>query len=235
MIRIGSIDFKRGSFHLSVDSIEISRGEKVALLGENGSGKSTLMHLIVGVLGKADVHYMDTKLSDMGYGERARMYAFLPQMPEVSFPFTVYEVVRFGRLNGGEDVDETTEISLKMADMYHLKDRPFNELSGGEKRRAMLARVINQSTPVQFFDEPVSMLDIRHSLSMLELMTANEKTVVTSIHDVNMALEFFDRLIFLKNGKMLYDLRKEEVTAQIISEVFDVKVGGTAGHFNFYL
>jgi iron complex transport system ATP-binding protein len=235
MIKTGAINFKRGDFHLSVDAFEIGRGEKVALLGENGSGKSTLMHLMTGVLGKADVKYMDKPMKSMTYPERARMFALLPQMPEVTFPFTVYEVVRFGRVDGGEDVDETTRTSLKMADMHHLKDRPFNELSGGEKRRAMLARVINQGTPVQFFDEPVSMLDIRHSLAMLELMTANEKTVVTSIHDVNLAVEFFDRLIFMKDGKVLYDLKRENVTARIISEVFDVKVGASSGHFNFYL
>jgi iron complex transport system ATP-binding protein len=79
------------------------------------------------------------------------------------------------------------------------------------------------------------MLDIRHSLAMLELMTANAKTVVTSIHDVNLAVEFFDRLIFMKDGKVLYDLKRESVTARIISEVFDVKVGASGGHFNFYL
>lgn len=235
MIRTGAIDFKRGSFHLSVDAFEIKRGEKVALLGENGSGKSTLMHLMVGVLGNADIFYMDKALKNMSYPERAKMLAFLPQMPEVSFPFTVYEVAKFGRMEGEVDIEATTETSLKMVDMYHLKDRPFNELSGGEKRRAMLARVINQGSPVQFFDEPVSMLDIRHSLAMLELTTTNEKTVITSIHDVNLAVEFFDRLIFMKDGKVLYDIRREDVTAQIISEVFDVKVGASGGHFNFYL
>ncbi|ADD66973.1 ABC transporter related protein [Denitrovibrio acetiphilus DSM 12809] len=235
MIRTGSIDYKRGGFHLSLDSFEIRRGEKVALLGENGSGKSTLMHLMVGVLGSADVYYMENSIKSMGYAERARILSFLPQIPEVSFPFTVFEVVRFGRFTDARKADASTETSLKMADMYHLKDRPFSELSGGEKRRAMLARVINQDTPVQFFDEPVSMLDIRHSLSMLELMIDSEKTVITSIHDVNLALEYFDRLMFLKDGKMLYDVSRADVTAKMISEVFDVKVGTAAGRYSFYL
>lgn len=235
MIKTQAIDFRRGSFHLSVDSFSISRGEKVALLGENGSGKSTLMHLMAGVIDGAEVSYQALPLKSMGYGERAKMFSFLPQMPEVSFPFTVYEVAAFARFDGGAEAKEPTERSLKLTDMFHLKDRPFTELSGGEKRRAMLARVINQDTPVQYFDEPVSMLDIRHSLSLLELITAGEKTVVTSIHDVNMAMQYFDRLIFLKEGRVLYDVPKEGVSALMIQEVFDVKVGGTAGHFNFYL
>lgn len=235
MIRTDQIDFKRGDFHLSVEPFEIATGEKVAVLGENGSGKSTLMHLMVGVLGSADVSYQGENLQEMGYGERARVFSFLPQLPEVSFPFTVFEVVKFGRFQSAENADEHTVRSLQSADVYHLKDKAFNELSGGEKRRAMFARVMNQDTPVQFLDEPISMLDIRHKLEILQLVTDSEKTVVVSIHDVNLALEYFDRLIFLKDGKCLFDLHSGEVDAQMITEVFDVKVTGSAGNFKFYI
>lgn len=235
MIHTGRISLKRGGFHLDIPPFGINRGEKTALLGENGSGKSTLLHLMTGVLGSAEVSYMGTSLQKMGYAERSAMFSFLPQTADVSFPFTVFEVVRFGRFRSQKGADEATEKSLKMADMYHMRDRTFNDLSGGEKRRVMFARVINQDTPVQFLDEPVSMLDIRHMLETLELLVNTEKTVIASIHDVNLASEYFDRLIFLKNGKLAYDISSDQVSGDIISEVFDVKVSGAAGRFSFYL
>lgn len=202
MIEVGSIYYKQGGdFLLTAGNFKIEQGEKVAVLGENGSGKkSTLMHLMTGVIGNADIRYMGQPLKKMSYIDRARMLSFLPQMPEVSFPFTVFfEVVKFGQYNASnEDIEEATNTSLRMADIYHLKERVFSELSGGEKRRVMLARVINQGSPVQILDEPVSMLDIRHELEILDLLVNSDKTVVASIHDVNLAVEYFDRFIFLK-------------------------------------
>ncbi len=99
----------------------------------------------------------------------------------------------------------------------------------------MLARVINQGSPVQILDEPVSMLDIRHELEILDLLVNSDKTVVASIHDVNLAVEYFDRFIFLKNGELAFNIRKSELKPSIISEVFDVKVSANTGRFAFYL
>jgi iron complex transport system ATP-binding protein len=155
-------------------------------------------------------------------------------MPEVSFPFKVREVVEFGRYMS-QSAEDATEHCMKSAEVYHLKERVFSELSGGEKRRVMFARVMNQGTPVMLLDEPVSMLDIRNRLQIMELIVNNEKTAVVTIHDVNLAMEYFDRLIFMKNGHLVFDLRKSEVDQHVISEVFDVKVSGSAGHFSFYL
>ncbi len=90
---------------------------------------------MTGVIGNADIRYMGQPLKKMSYIDRARMLSFLPQMPEVSFPFTVFfEVVKFGQYNASnEDIEEATNTSLRMADIYHLKERVFSELSGGEK------------------------------------------------------------------------------------------------------
>jgi len=230
VITAGVINYKRGGFRMTANSFSVDEGEKVALLGENGSGKSTLLHLMTGLLGRADVSYLGKNLNKMSYRERSEIFSFLPQMPEVSLPFKVSEVAGFG-----SSERESVEDSLKRADVHHLKNRIFNELSGGEKRRVMLARVLNQNTPIQMMDEPVSMLDIRHKLEVLRLLTESGKTVVASIHDINLAFEYFDRFLFIKNGDLKYDLNIKQVSQNVIEEIFNVKVNGDAGRYSFHL
>jgi len=239
-IRLKEVMVARKEFELNVPEIVFGAGEKIALMGENGSGKSTLMHVAAGLIDGGYVEVDGEDLIKLDYVKRAEKLAFLPQNPDISFPFTVFEVVRFGRFakTGGAYTEKDMEISEKIMhelDIYRLKDRKFSELSGGEKRRAMLARALNQDASVIMLDEPVSMLDIRHSLSILGGLKDRTETVIASIHDINMAVQFFDRLILLKNGKVAYDINKKDFSSKIIKEVFGVETVNGYDTYSFSL
>lgn len=235
MIRVLPLDYKRGGFTLSAHELNVCSGERIALIGENGSGKSTLLHLMCGIIDGAKVEYSGKDINAIGYKERAKLTAFMPQMPSVVFPFSVFEVVRLGAYACGSisRADKQTDETIKRAGIEHLKDRSFSELSGGEKRRVMIARTLNQATPVIFLDEPVSMLDVRHSLEILELLCGSGKTLIASMHEVNLAVKYFDRVWMMKDGKLLYDISSKEVKAEMMSEVFNVKAHSCNDHYTF--
>lgn len=240
-ISIKQLSYHRGDFSLNVPALTINAGEKVALMGENGCGKSTLINLLAGLIEpeKQSVFYQNDALETIPHSRRARLFSVLPQFSDISFPFTVLEVAmlgRFVRLTGTEfqqdDRDKTIKL-LELLDIEQYKDRSFAELSGGEKRRVMIARVLNQEAPVIYLDEPNSSLDIRHTLEIFSFLHQQPQTVVTSVHDVNLAYRYFDRFLFFKNGTLIYDVAKEQVTTQLLSEVYDVSVSIDTDSFCF--
>lgn len=240
MIKYGKISFKRGNFSLDINELKIEDKQKVAILGENGCGKSTFINLSCGLLGNTPVEFGDKKLKDMSNTNRAQMFALFTQNPQISFPFTVFDIVRMGCfvLSGGNytqhDNDKTFEMLTLFDILAHHKKR-FDELSGGEQRRVMLARAFNQNTPCLFLDEPVSMLDIRHSLDIMNIIEDSGKTIIASMHDINLSVRYFDRLIMMKNGRILHDIRPKEITPLIIEEVYNVKVSDNIHSFSFII
>jgi len=237
---VEKLTFSRGDFQLQLDKLQIDTGEKVAILGENGSGKSTLLQLLCGVLhGKGKIFYDGRTLPKIPFAERAQFFSLLPQFSEVIFPFSVEEVVLFGRFphtrgNSFSAEDKIlSEQQLEKLDLLHLRTRQFNELSGGEKRRVMLARVLNQQAPIVYLDEPNASLDIRHTLEIFELLTARDETVISPVHDINLAERFFDRFLLLKQGQLLADVPREQLTPKLLTETYDVQVTGGAAAFSF--
>lgn len=240
-IDIHDLSYRRGDFSLAIPSLSINAGEKVALMGENGCGKSTLINLLAGFIesNKEAVRYQDRALESISHTERARIFSVLPQFSDISFPFSVFEVALLGRfthLNGAdfqaEDREKTAQL-LTLLDLDKYQQRSFAELSGGEKRRVMIARVLNQEAPIIYLDEPNSSLDIRHTLEIFEHLSQLSHTVVTSVHDINLAHRYFDRFLFFKNGSLLYDVKKEQVSQQLLSEVYDVSVSTDHRCFSF--
>ncbi len=240
MIKYRKISFKRDDFRLDIGGLVVEHNQKVAILGENGCGKSTFINLSCGLLGNQRIEFNGKRLKDMDTQDRARTFALFAQNPEVTFPFTVFEIVRMGRfaVNGGAhtqaDNDKTFEM-LTLFDILKYSKRKFTELSGGEKRRVMLARAFNQDTPFLFLDEPVSMLDIRHSLEIMNIIDDSDKTIVASMHDINLAARHFDRLIMMKEGQIVYDTLSRELTPQMIEEVYNVKVSSSIHNFGFII
>ncbi len=239
-LRVENLKFSRGDFLLHLDDLTIEPGEKVAILGENGSGKSTLLQLLCGVLqGKGKISYAGRDLPKIPVAERARLFSLLPQFSEVIFPFSVEEVVLFGRFphaqgNSFSDEDKKfSEQQLAKLDLLQLRDRQFNQLSGGEKRRVMLARVLNQQAPIIYLDEPNASLDIRHTLEIFELLTGRPETVISPVHDINLAERFFERFLLLKEGKLLADVSRDQLSPQLLTETYDVQVTSGAAAFTF--
>lgn len=239
-LRVGNLNFTRGAFALRLDRLQIQPGEKVAILGENGSGKSTLLQLLCGLLpGQGTICYNQRPLGEISFADRARMFALLPQFSEVIFPFSVEEVVLFGRFphaQGNSFSAEDRQLSeqrLQQLDLLPLRKRQFNQLSGGEKRRVMLARVLNQQAPIIYLDEPNASLDIRHTLEIFELLARRQETVISPVHDINLAERYFERFLLLKQGKLLADVGREQLTPELLTETYDVAVTRGAAAFTF--
>ncbi|PNU21727.1 ABC transporter ATP-binding protein [Geothermobacter hydrogeniphilus] len=236
-LSVDKLRFRRGHFTLELDRLQIAPGEKVAILGENGCGKTTLLQLLAGLLPPSggQVRYGNAPLQKIPMIRRARLFALLPQFSDVIFPFSVFEVVLFGRFphrQGNAFSAEDRQLSAEMLARFDLEDlaeRPFNQLSGGEKRRVMLARVLNQQAPLLYLDEPNAGLDIRHALEIFSLLRDRPETIVAPVHDINLAHRFFDRFLLLKEGRLLADVHRAQLTPALLTETYNVQVAtGTA-------
>ncbi|HDH06360.1 MAG TPA: ABC transporter ATP-binding protein [Nitrospirae bacterium] len=206
----------------------------VGVLGNNGSGKSTFLNVLSGQMDFAgDYKVGGRKFQEISHTESARQIGFLPQEAALNMPFDAFYVVltgRFihsdGRIYSEQDVSQT-EKAMKRFDVYHLKDRLFNALSGGEKQRVLLARVMNMDTEIFLLDEPFSGIDILHQIRIVDIFRQlrMEKIIMVVIHDLSFAIHHFSRFLFFRDGLLLYDMSRDELDPQKLSDIFGVRVG----------
>jgi iron complex transport system ATP-binding protein len=219
-------------------NLVVEDGEMVALLGPNGSGKTTLIKLACGVLrpNEGDIYLSGSRLNRLKRREVAQQVAVVPQQFFIPFAFTLREVVLLGRtpfLKAFSDErssdGQVVENAMDIVGINDLKERYFNELSGGERQKAVLAMALAQEPKLLLLDEPTAHLDINHQVEIIELVqTLNREqrlTVIASMHDLNMAALYFDRLVLLKDGHIFADgLPDEVLTEETIKEVFSAAV-----------
>jgi iron complex transport system ATP-binding protein len=219
-------------------SLELRRGELVALLGPNGSGKTTLLKVLSGLLrprrGRVLLDGQDVQR--LGRRQIARRVAMVPQELEMPFGFTAYEMVMLGRtphvrpLAGASAHDrQVVTEQMRLTGTADLAGRPFNELSGGERQRVVVAMALAQQPQVLLLDEPVVHLDISHQLEILELIKSlnrtRDLTVLATMHDLNLAALYFDRLMLLERGQVVADGTPERVLVEErIRQVFGATV-----------
>jgi len=239
MLQVTDIAYKiAGALALSEISFEAKAGEMVVILGANGAGKSTLLKLITGTL-KADagtIRLNERLLPEWPAKELALISAVLQQQHQLQLPFTVQEVAlmgrypHFGRLASATD-KQIVDIALEKAGVTHLKTRNYLTLSGGEQQRVHVARVLAQiygesgaQPRYLFMDEPSNSLDILHQHSALQLAKdfANEgNCVVAVLHDLNLALQYADKILLLKSGQLAGFGRPLDImTDSAISDVY---------------
>jgi iron complex transport system ATP-binding protein len=219
-------------------SLRVGGGEMVGLLGPNGSGKTTLLKLAAGVLKPVAGGVMldGADLAALGRKAVARSVAVVPQELHVPFAFTAAQIVMLGRTpflrpfseEGAADVKLVRE-TMGTVGVAALAERRYDELSGGEKQKVVLAMALAQRPRLLLLDEPTMHLDIAHQVGMLELVRKLNReqglTVVAAMHDLNLAALYFDRLVLLNNGAVRADGRPAEVLTQdIISEVYQAPV-----------
>lgn len=236
MIRIRDLSIRYGAFSaLNGVSLCIAPGEMVGLLGPNGSGKTSLLRAVAGSLspGKGDVTVGGCSVRSLSHRERARRMAFVPQRPESIPDFTVFDMALMGRYPHRTFMEDYTpedaavvRRSLAETAVEHLEKRPVRTLSGGELQRVYAARAFAQETPVLLLDEPATGLDPAHAGELFErVRTRNRKqgiTVLTAIHDLNLAALYCDRLIFLRDGVVAADGPTRSVfTARTLHQVYD--------------
>ena len=216
-------------------SLEVYPGEVLALVGPNGAGKSSILSLLAGdseaTTGRAMLG--DKDVTKYRPDEAARLRAVLLQANQVSFPFSVEEVVEMGRAPWARtpqiaEDDDAIEEALRLADVGHLSERVFTQLSGGERARVSLARVLAQRTPLVLLDEPTAALDLKHQESVMETLRglANQgRAVVVVIHDLSVAAGYADRVAMVVEGKLeAIGSPSEVIVAERVSRVYGVEV-----------
>jgi heme transport system ATP-binding protein len=233
-------------------SFSVSGGETVAIVGPNGAGKSTLMRILSGDLATptGSIRLKGRAIADYRADELATNRAMLSQHVQVTFPFTVGEVIRMGGGRQPRSMVESLAITaLAETDLAALANRELPTLSGGEQQRAHFARVLvqlacgeaTQGAGVLLLDEPTSSLDLRHQINLLESAKRRARqgtAVIAVLHDLNLAARFADRIIVLQNGRLVADGSPTDIiTAQLLQHVFEVDatIGLTAGGLPFVL
>lgn len=221
-------------FVLEDVSFELKEGELLGVLGPNGAGKSTLLRLLIKAIAPREglVRLGGTPLEDLDQMEVARRAAWVPQELDSLFVLTVEEMVRLGRFCrtgvwgrlGGEDRQQV-EKALEETDLLPLRHRPVSHLSGGERRRVLLARALAQEPKVLLLDEPTAHLDPGHQAGLVSVVDRLRRerglAVVAILHDVSLALAWCPSVLLLKDGRVQAQGPSAQVlTPAILKEVY---------------
>lgn len=237
MLKIENLCFRYGKRSAPVlrgVSLALKAGEIGIVLGKNGAGKTTLFQSILGILPPESgiLEFEGEDLRRMPPGERARRIAYVPQdirfgALNVMDSVLLGRVSRFGLRAGAEDYAAAERVLADMG-LEGFAQRNVEELSGGERQKIAIARALAQEPRLILFDEPTGNLDIANEQLVLKeaARLAREKRmgILCSLHDLNQALAFGDRFFFLKEGTVRYSAGREEVTEEMIGEVFGTPV-----------
>ncbi|WP_179233414.1 ATP-binding cassette domain-containing protein [Burkholderia sp. AU16741] len=222
--------------------LAFARGSVVGLLGHNGSGKSTLLKLLARQQRPhgGTIRLQGRPLDAWANRALARAIAYLPQHLPSTDGLTVRELVALGRYpwhgalgRFGDDDRAMVDEALRATDTAAFADRAADSLSGGERQRAWLAMLVAQRSECLLLDEPISALDIRHQIEVLALVRAlaleRGLCVVVVLHDVNLAARYCDRLVALRQGRVVVDGTPAEFMCDaVLTDVYDVRMGTVA-------
>ena len=235
-LTVNKLSFKYDGTQVLKDvDMEIKIGEMLSIVGPNGSGKSTLLKCINRILKTQE----NTVLIDgedtnkLKLKELSKIMGYVPQSSTNTFPFTVFDIVLMGRKPyiHWSLSERDTEIVAEMLDYIGIGElamRHFNELSGGEQQKVIIARALAQQPQFLLLDEPTSSLDIKHQLEILCILKSLAKTkhcsVIVAMHDLNLASRFSDRMFMLKQGCIFTVGTPDDVlTEENIESVYGVK------------
>jgi len=232
MIEAKGISFSYGEREvLRGISLKIAEGEFVAILGPNGAGKSTFLRCLAGILKCDGVFVRGRPINDYPPRELSKVLAYVPQRVEPGF-LTVFDTVLLGRrpymgLTPSERDLKVVEEALKRLGIEELALKRTNEISGGELQKVSIARALAQEPEILLMDEPTNNLDLKSQLEVMRLareLAREGKAVVTVMHDVNLALRFAKRFVFMKDGRKIADGGLEVLSEKLFEEVYGVKV-----------
>lgn len=227
---------------LSACSGSIARGSFTAVLGPNGAGKTTLLRRLAGILPGSGIVTMNGHVLDQGASkQRAQLMSYVPQQTDRPGMLRVRDVVALGRAPYQQrwawesSTDRCIiEQALGAMQITELAQQPISHISGGEWQRVNIARALAQQPSLLILDEPTTHLDIKHQHDLLDLLCQRQAhdniTILAAIHDMNLALQYCDHGIFLRDGELLAHGPIEEVAhADSISALFDTPVSLSMG------
>ncbi|BBO91303.1 ABC transporter ATP-binding protein [Desulfosarcina ovata] len=224
--------------------IDLHRGQMLSIVGPNGTGKTTLLKCIAGIAtprsGKILIDGVD--MSRMSRMDHAKRIGYVPQSSPGKFPITVFDAVLMGRRPymtwrpSEKDLEAVANV-LKSLNLENIALRDFDQLSGGQKQKVLLARAVAQETDYLLMDEPTSNLDLKHQMEVLEMVSGMVKksgvAAMLAMHDLNLAARFSDRIVMLNKGRIFCSGRPRQVmTAQNIRSIYGVEatINETNGH-----
>ena len=223
-----------GPLVLNNVNLSLEDGQIGILLGKNGSGKTTLFKNILGICSpeRGLVNFDGTDITKLPPKERAKWIAYVPQNIQFG-ALSVFDSVLMGRISrfgykaGPEDIEAAERVILEMK-LESMADKNVEFLSGGERQKVAIARALVQEPKLLVFDEPTGNLDIANEQLLIEeakrIAAERNICILSSLHDLNQAMQFGDRFFLLKGGSIRYSGREDVFTEETIQDVFDVRV-----------
>lgn len=218
-------------------TLTIPAQKTTIIVGANGSGKSTLLHTLARLnpIQSGKVFLEGTDLSQRKRRDVAKRMSFLAQSSPIPDNISVSALVARGRYpwqsllyQWSQQDENAVNEALQVTGLVAFKDHPVAALSGGQRQRCWIAMTLAQQTPILLLDEPTTYLDLRYQVDILTLLQTltqqHNKTVVMVLHDLNFALHFADKLLFVKDGKVIAQLDDaNDCSAALIEETFGVR------------
>ncbi|MXS71874.1 heme ABC transporter ATP-binding protein [Flavobacteriaceae bacterium W22] len=238
MIKAHHINYKFKDFHiLDAVNVSVEYGEFLAIVGPNGAGKSSLLSILANEVKteKEKILFKNTPISDWNVRELSKHKSKFSQHNAVEIPLPVKDVVMMGRYpyfdaQPHQEDYEATKLLMQETEISHLQERDYNSLSGGEKQRVHISRVMAQlkneiKHKLVFLDEPLNNLDIKYQYKTLEIIkkfTQKANSAIVVLHDLNLAAQFADKILLMKSGKVAkYGTPKEVFTSENISYAYN--------------
>jgi iron complex transport system ATP-binding protein len=236
-------------------SLDIEEGKCLCILGSNGSGKTTLLRTIAGMIpSEGEITLCGKNMRTMPRKEIASYIAFLSQISRVYFSYNVYDTIMQGRyVHGGSGFVNSTasdrrivEETLESLGLTDIRNRQITKLSGGQLQRVFLARAIAQKSPILLLDEPMNHLDLKVQAEFLDYLNdwrekeitlpdgrTYKPTIIGVFHDISIAADIADDVVMLKNGRVLFSGKKDEIlNREMLKEGFDFDVAGNLAKRN---
>lgn len=198
-------------------NLTVREGDFMSLIGPNGTGKSTLLKIITGLMkpSSGNISFRDKPLTSYTPKSLARNFSVVHQLYDNIMPYSVYDFIRFGRFpyrgifnyETAED-RETVERVIEMTSLNALRERRITDLSSGERQMVFIARALAQNSSVIILDEPVSYLDMKHTVKIMDILhklNRGGSTIITVLHDMNIASDYTGRIAGVKDGKIFFD------------------------------
>ncbi len=238
IIRVEGVSFSYGQNEVLHDvCLTFNRGEVVSVLGPNGSGKTTLLKVLLGILSPARgrILFEGVPIGVLGAKRFAQRVAYVPQLHQRSFSYSVMDVVLMGRMphkgffsRFDRHDRQIAEAMLDKMGIFSLKDKPYTEISGGERQLTLIARALAQGADTFIMDEPITGLDYGNQIRLLEqivLLAEEGNTFIKSTHFPDHALWVSDRVVLMKDGAVAGDgTAEEEITTDSLGRLYNIPV-----------
>ncbi|MBN1938100.1 MAG: ABC transporter ATP-binding protein [Candidatus Aminicenantes bacterium] len=235
-VTIRNLRYFRPGFELRIPSFEASSAGVTTIVGPNGAGKTTLLKCLSGLwrFAEGTVELDGADLQSLGDAERARRLAFVPQEHAAAFNWSVLEFVLMGRtaylpvFSAPSAADRKIAAeALSYVGFTRPSDRPVFDLSSGERRLVLIARALAQQADILVLDEPTTFLDPRHETAVMDLAgrlaEERKKTVIVTLHNLDLAVRHSGRLVFLKDGGVVADGRPDDILSEdLLLRVYDI-------------